>query len=70
MLAQPEGLEMSWEIALKKILDTAPPSFTGDEPQWAIIGSVASDLQGCQVSPRDIDLLATEPEEVYRTESI
>lgn len=57
---------MSWQIALKKLVGSAPSSFSGDEPPWAVIGSVASALQGCFISPRDIDLLAREPDEVYR----
>jgi len=44
----------------------APPLFGGEERRCAVIGSVASALQGCQVQPRDLDLLAVRPEEVTR----
>jgi hypothetical protein len=56
---------MSWKLALDTILGLARPLFTGGEPQCAVIGSVAIALQGCQVSPRDIDILAVEAEVVY-----
>lgn len=57
---------MSWELALKTVLRVAEPLFSGDEPPCAVIGSVASVLQGCQLAPRDLDLLAIRPEEVIR----
>ena len=57
---------MSWERALDTVLRVAPPLFGGEEHRCAVIGSVASALQGCQVSPRDLDLLAIRPEEVTR----
>ncbi len=57
---------MSWQLALNAILDLTQPLFAGDEPQCVIIGSVASALQGCQVSPGDIDVLAVKAEVVYR----
>jgi hypothetical protein len=57
---------MSWELALKTVLRVAEPLFSGDEPPCAVIGSVASALQGCQFAPRDLDLLAVRPKEVVR----
>jgi hypothetical protein len=57
---------MSWELALKTVIRVAEPLFSGDQPSCAIIGSVASALQGCQLTPRDLDLLAIRPEEVVR----
>ena len=60
------GREMSWELALNTILGLARSRFESDSPECAVIGSVAKALQGCQVVPRDIDLLAIEPRDVYR----
>ena len=57
---------MLWEPALNTVLDVARPLFERDEPVCAILGSVATALQGCQVLPRDIDLLVIEPRHVYR----
>ncbi len=56
---------MPWKPALITVLDMARPLFERDEPVCAILGSAASALQGCQVLPRDIDLLAIEPRHVY-----
>lgn len=36
------------------------------EIRWAIIGSAATAIQGCAVSPNDIDILVHDPEGVYR----
>lgn len=55
---------MSWQAVLEIVVGVAQPLLTRDEPQCAVIGSVASALQGCQVCPRDLDLLAIEPENV------
>ena len=57
---------MPWEPALNTVLDVARPLFERDEPECAVLGSVATSLQSCQVQPRDIDLLAIEPRHVYR----
>jgi len=62
----------SWQWVLEAVVGAAQPLFAcprdqvGPSPQCAIIGSVASALQGCRVSPRDIDLLTIEPEAAYR----
>jgi hypothetical protein len=56
---------MAWQLALEKVLEVAQPAFTCDQARWAIVGSVASALQGGEVLPRDLDLLAVTPEEVY-----
>ena len=57
---------MSWELCLNTVLASAQPVFTGDELRCAVIGSVATALQGCRVTPRDIDLLAIEPGVAFR----
>ena len=57
---------MAWERALDTVLRVAPPLFDGGERRCAVIGSAASALQGCRVSPRDLDLLAIRPEELAR----
>lgn len=57
---------MSWQLVLDAILGITRPLFACGESQCAVIGSVASALQGCQVSPRDIDILAIKAEVVYR----
>lgn len=57
---------MSWKLALNTVLDLAQPLFDGNTPQCAVIGSVATALQGCRVTPGDLDLLAIEPEVTFR----
>ena len=52
---------MSWELCLNTVLAVAQPILTGDELRCAVIGSAATAVQGCRVTPRDIDLLAIEP---------
>ena len=57
---------MSWQSALERVLKITYDSLGRDETRWAIIGSVASVLHGCQIFPNDIDFLAIKPEGVYR----
>jgi hypothetical protein len=57
---------MSWQSALEKVVAMAAPALEQEETRWALIGSVASALQGCQTPPRDIDILAVRPAGVFR----
>jgi hypothetical protein len=57
---------MSWQPVLEAVAGVAQSLFMGDKTQCAIIGSVASALQGCHLSPRDLDILAIEPETAHR----
>lgn len=57
---------MSWQSVLEQVLGISYDSLERDGVQWAIIGSVASVLHGCQIPPNDIDFLAVKPEGVYR----
>jgi hypothetical protein len=57
---------MPWESALEQVLRSSYEGLERDRIGWAIIGSVASVLQGCRVSPRDLDILTVKPEHVNR----
>lgn len=57
---------MTWRSALEKVVALAAPALEQEETRWALIGSVALALQGCQIVPRDIDILALTPAGVYR----
>ena len=57
---------MPWQSVLTTVITTAAPALEEEHTRWAIIGSVATALQGCRVSPRDIDILAMNPEGVFR----
>ena len=56
---------MIWRSALEQMLGFVYDSLERDKVQWAIIGSVATALQGCQVAPKDIDVLTFNPDGVY-----
>lgn len=57
---------MAWKTALQCVLDASYAGLERAQLRWALIGSVASALQGCPVAPRDMDLLACTPEVVER----
>lgn len=57
---------MSWRSVLEQVLEISYDSLERDEVRWATVGSVASVLHGCQISPNDIDILAAKPEGAYR----
>lgn len=56
---------MAWRSTLKHLLALSAQDDSLKEIRWAIIGSVATALQGCIVSPNDIDILVDEPQGVY-----
>ena len=56
----------SWQSVLEKVASLAEPALERPETRWTVVGSVATALQGCEVVPRDIDLLAMEPAGVFR----
>lgn len=56
---------MHWQSALEQVLEIIYTPLDHDRVRWAVIGSVASVLQGCQISPNDIDILAFNPQGVY-----
>jgi hypothetical protein len=57
---------MPWRTALERVLQTLNSPREGKQVRWAVVGSVASVLQGCHIRPGDLDLLAKEPKDVYR----
>lgn len=56
----------AWEPILEAVLERVCPAEDEGSLRWAVIGSVATALQGCRVEPRDIDFLARQPDEVFR----
>lgn len=56
---------MSWKSALKKVLKNTHNRLEKERVDWAVAGSVATALQGCEVSPRDIDIMSRDPDGVY-----
>jgi len=54
----------SWQSVLEEVLALAAPALQSAETRWAVVGSVATALQGCQIAPNDIDILTLKPEGV------
>ncbi len=54
-----------WKTALNVYLDSTFQSLQKKKIDWAIIGSVALYLQGCNIIPKDIDILVKDPKSVY-----
>jgi hypothetical protein len=57
---------MLWPRALEIVLQVIDEPLRREQLRWAVIGSVASTLQGCHFEPGDIDILANAPETVQR----
>ncbi len=57
---------MSWESALTKMLETSYGPAQNEGLEWAVVGSAATALQGCRISPHDIDIMTRAPEHVFR----
>lgn len=60
-----EPASSGWEDALEVFLKRTSSGLEESKRQWAIIGSVASVLQGCQLKPKDLDIIVKEPSTVY-----
>jgi hypothetical protein len=58
--------ESNWQRPLEIVLQAIYEPLQREQLRWAVIGSVASALQGCRFEPGDIDLLTLEPETVVR----
>lgn len=56
----------AWSDVLANLISQIGPSATGPETRWAVIGSAATAVQGCAVTPRGTDLLAVHWERVRR----
>ncbi|NHJ47905.1 MAG: hypothetical protein FK733_08965 [Asgard group archaeon] len=55
----------SWQSALKVFLDIIYGPLENNNYKWAIMGSIASVLQGCEIEPKDIDILVEDPKTVH-----
>lgn len=52
---------MKWARVLEQVLALTYPALEQAETRWAVVGSVATVLQGCELMPGDIDVLAYRP---------
>jgi hypothetical protein len=57
---------MSWQSALTKTLETTYGRAQSEGLEWSVVGSAATALQGCRISPHDIDIMTRVPEHVFR----
>ncbi|HUU77341.1 MAG TPA: hypothetical protein VMX55_03290 [candidate division Zixibacteria bacterium] len=60
----------TWKDILTKFLDVCYELLKENNFKWAIMGSVATNLQGCDLEPNDIDILVEKPETVYFISSL
>ncbi len=53
-----------WQEILGRIVPRLAPALEDPQTRWALIGSAATALQGCPVTPRDLDFLTQHPQGV------
>lgn len=70
MPEKPQNFNDSWTTTLLQFLDNVYSPLEKDRVQWAIIGSVATVLQGCEIIPNDIDILVAEPSGVHHISNL
>ncbi|MHA1309156.1 MAG: hypothetical protein ACTSQN_17950 [Candidatus Heimdallarchaeota archaeon] len=58
-------VEINWKTALVIFLDIVYKPLTIEGSKWALMGSVATILQGCNLQPNDIDILVEKPKTVH-----
>ncbi|NHJ49393.1 MAG: hypothetical protein FK733_16505 [Asgard group archaeon] len=54
-----------WQEALYVFLDETYDSLIKNDIDWAIIGSVATYLQKCKITPKDVDIIVKDAKSVY-----
>lgn len=59
-----------WQDVLERVALIGQPALAEPETRWVLVGSAATALQGCEVTPRDIDILAAEPAGVHHFASL
>ena len=57
---------MVWKSILEQVLALVYEPLEREGIRWTVLGSVATALQGCAVTPNDLDLLTFTPGGVYR----
>ena len=57
---------MAWQETLRTILEYIYDPLEKEGLGWAVVGSTATVLQGCRLTPHGLNLLAQEPAGVYR----
>lgn len=57
--------KINWKTSLSTFLETVYEPLKDKKLKWAIMGSVASVLQGCDLQPNDIDILVENTKTVH-----
>jgi len=57
---------MAWQDTLRTVLEYVYDPLEKEGVGWAVVGSTATALQGCRLTPHGLNLLAQEPAGVYR----
>jgi hypothetical protein len=57
---------MAWQDTLRSVLEDVYDPLENERVAWVVVGSTATALQGCGVTPHDLDLLTQEPASVSR----
>jgi hypothetical protein len=55
-----------WQELLHRLLPILQPTLDDPQTRWVLIGSAATALHGCEVTPRDLDFLTAHPAGVHR----
>ena len=58
---------MPWQDTLRTVLEYIHGPLEKEGLGWAVVGSTATALQGCRLTPHGLNLLAQEPRTVYRS---
>ncbi len=57
---------MPWQQTLRTVLEAVYDSVEREGITWAVVGSTATALQGCRVTPHDVDIGTRDPRAVFR----
>jgi hypothetical protein len=57
---------MPWQETLRTVLEFTYDTLEKEGLAWAVVGSTATALQGCRLTPHGLNLLVREPDSVYR----
>lgn len=57
---------MAWQDTLRTFLELTYDTLGKEGLAWAVVGSTATALQGCRLTPHGLNLLVQEPRSVFR----
>ena len=57
---------MAWQEELRTVLEHISDPLAKEGLAWAVVGSTATALQGCRLTPHGLNVLVLEAESIYR----